>query len=130
VLAAAGDSPYHADRLSYTAAHDLVEEAKRLADFVVIDTPPLTAVIDALPFAQVVDEVVVSVRVGHTRLSKLAALWELLDQQATPPRGFVLIGVQRNTDDGYGYYARPAPPDRQVADGVSELLKSRPTPRA
>ena len=41
-----------ADRLSLPTARKLVEEAEKLADYVVIDSPPLTEVIDALPLAR------------------------------------------------------------------------------
>ena len=40
----------------------------------VIDSAPLTAVIDALPFAQAADEVLIVSRLDHTRLNKLDEL--------------------------------------------------------
>ena len=103
VLAARGYSVEQADQLSPASAARLVEEAKRLAEVVVIDSPPLTAVSDALLFAQVADQVVLAVRVGHTKLSKLSEAWELLSDQGTQLGGIILVGVRRHEGDGYGY---------------------------
>jgi polysaccharide biosynthesis transport protein len=104
VLAAHGNNAHEADRLSSIAAQRLVDEARRYADFVVIDSPPITAVVDALPIAKVVDAVVVTARVGHTRLSKLGELWELLGHQGTQPAGIVLVGVDESDELGYAYH--------------------------
>ncbi len=49
VLPARGAGAGLADRLSFAVAQHLITAAKEQADFVVIDSPPLTAVIDALP---------------------------------------------------------------------------------
>jgi polysaccharide biosynthesis transport protein len=93
-----------ADRLSYAIAQRLVKRAKSLADFVVIDSPPLTAVMDALPLAQIADEVLIVARLGHPKLSRIAELHQLLLQQGKPPTGVLVIGdaVHRG---GYYYTA-------------------------
>ena len=102
-LAAHGNNAAQADRLSSDAAHKLVEEARRIADYVIIDSPPITAVVDALPLAKVADGVVVAARIGQTRLSKLSELWELLGHQGTLPAGIVLVGVRDEDRVGYAY---------------------------
>jgi capsular exopolysaccharide synthesis family protein len=109
VLAAHGNRADEADRLSSVAAQWLVDDARRLADYVVIDSPPITAVVDALPIARAVDAVVVTARIGHTRLSKLSELWDLLGHQGTLPSGIVLIGVREQDELGYAYHMRPEP---------------------
>ena len=53
-----------ADQFSLPAAQGLVDEAKEIADCVIIDSPPLTEVIDALPLVQMTDDVVIVVRLG------------------------------------------------------------------
>lgn len=121
LLAARGHRVEIADRLSPTSASRLVESAKELADVVIIDSPPLTAVIDALPFAQAVDEVVLAVRVGYTRLSKVSEATELLDRQGTHPTGIILIGVRQPTEFGYGYHLTTETPGWQEdADSPAE----------
>jgi Mrp family chromosome partitioning ATPase len=94
-----------ADRLFLPSTHRIVSEAKKLADYVIIDSPPLSEVIDALPLAQQADEVLLVVRLGKTQLTKLAHLAELLSRHAIRPVGFAVVGAQPATE-GY-YYAAP-----------------------
>ena len=82
-----------ADQFSLPAAQDLIEDAKDMADVVIIDSPPLTEVIDALPLVQMTDDVVVVVRLGRTHINKLTRLGELLGQYSIRPAGFALVGV-------------------------------------
>ncbi len=91
-----------ADQFSLPAAQDLVEDAKDMADIVIIDSPPLTEVIDALPLVQMTDDVVVVVRLGRTHINKLTRLGELLGQYNIKPAGFALVGVSPTSE--YGYY--------------------------
>jgi capsular exopolysaccharide synthesis family protein len=87
------------------AANELIEEAGRMADYVIIDSPPLTDVIDALPLATYVDEVLIVVRLGKTQLGKLAQLGELLAENGIRPSGFAVIGTPRPKRSDYHYYA-------------------------
>lgn len=80
------------DMLSLSAAERLIREVKALSDFVVIDSPPLTTVGDALPLARVADDVLVVARHGASRLGKLWELRDILVEQGTFPTGIVLIG--------------------------------------
>jgi capsular exopolysaccharide synthesis family protein len=104
-------SGFMADQLFLPAAADLVSDAKRLADYVIIDSPPLAEVIDALPLAQHVDEVLVVVRLGRTQLTKLQTLAELLSRQDIEPVGFAVVGVPP-TGESYYYSATAAQPQR------------------
>jgi capsular exopolysaccharide synthesis family protein len=103
-----GASGFMADQLFLPSAQALVEEAKRLADYVIIDSPPLAEVIDALPLAQQVDEVLLVVRLGRTQLTKLQTLGELLARHDIDPVGFNVVGVP-DTGDGYYYYSANTP---------------------
>jgi succinoglycan biosynthesis transport protein ExoP len=106
-----GASGFMADQLFLPAARDLVDEAKALADYVIVDSPPLAEVIDALPLAQQVDEVLVVVRLGRTQLTKLQNLGEILARHGIEPVGFAVVGVQA-TGDGYYYTASGSAPSR------------------
>jgi capsular exopolysaccharide synthesis family protein len=90
-----------AEVLSLPAAGALLDEAERLADYVVIDSPPLTEVIDALPLAQQVDDVVLVVRLGSSNISQLSRLGDLLDQHHIRPSGFVVVGVGSSEESSY-----------------------------
>jgi capsular exopolysaccharide synthesis family protein len=108
--ASGGATSFMADQLFLPAAANLVEDAKRLADYVIVDSPPLAEVIDALPLAQQVDEVLVVVRLGKTQLTKLQNLGELLANHEIAPVGFAVVGVP-DAGDSY-YYSPTAAPAR------------------
>ena len=56
-----------AELLALPSALELLEQATKIADVVVIDSPPLATVVDALPLARAVDEVVIALRLGTSR---------------------------------------------------------------
>jgi capsular exopolysaccharide synthesis family protein len=99
----AGD--WMVDRLSLPTARQIVADAEATADYVVIDSAPLTEVIDALPLAREVDDVLLVARLGKTNLRRLSELGEVLSQNDITPVGIALVGVERPSDAGY-YYVR------------------------
>ena len=90
-----------AEVLSLPAAGALLEDAKRLADYVVLDSPPLTQVIDAMPLARQVDDVVIVTRLGSSNLTQLAHLGDLLEQNGIRPAGFVVVGGPGPEESSY-----------------------------
>jgi capsular exopolysaccharide synthesis family protein len=90
-----------AEVLSLPAAQALLEDAKRLADYVVLDSPPLTQVIDAMPLARQVDDVVLVTRLGSSNITQLAHLGDLLDQNGIRPAGFVVVGGPAPEESSY-----------------------------
>lgn len=112
-----------ADRLFLPAAQRLVTEAKARADYVIIDSPPIAEVIDALPLAQLVDDVLVVTHLGRTQLPKLRDLGELLARHGVEPIGFAVVGVPESSVQGYYYAAyKPKEPRRagtEQEQGVS-----------
>ncbi|UJA20001.1 AAA family ATPase [Thermoleophilia bacterium SCSIO 60948] len=89
---------------SLRAAERLLREAQELADIVIIDSPPLTAVVDTLPLARQVDDVLIVCRLGLTRLDRLSELSELLASNGVAPTGFALIEVTRSEGSSSYYY--------------------------
>jgi len=104
------------DALAGEGGVALLAEAKQFADFVIVDTPPLTEVIDALSFAQAADSVLLVVRADRTRLSRIEQLAEMLAQNRVSPAGFVLVGAPR-LESAYYTTARSiyAEPERTPA---------------
>ncbi len=96
--------PHMADRLSLPGARSLIDEAKRLADYVIIDSPPLTEVIDVLPLAQQADDVLLVARLGKSKLNKLTDLGEILLGVGIRPVGIAMVGVERENRAYYYYY--------------------------
>jgi receptor protein-tyrosine kinase len=94
-----------ADLFSIPAAEQLIEDARLLADHVIIDSPPLNEVIDALPLARMADAVVLIARLGVTRIDKLGQLAELLAENDVMPSGFALLGTPRPNRGQSPYYS-------------------------
>jgi tyrosine-protein kinase len=103
-----------ADLFSIPQAQQMIEEARQLADFVIIDSPPLNEVIDALPLARQADSLLIVARLGITRLDKLAQLGELLAESGIVPAGFALVGTARPRRGESHYYAEGS---RRVQEG-------------
>lgn len=102
-----------AERLSLPTARELVADAEAIADIVIIDSPPLTEVVDALPLAQEVGGVLVMARLGTSRLNRLAHLGEMLQQGGVTPVGIAVVGVERSAEPAG--YTSPQAVDAPVA---------------
>jgi receptor protein-tyrosine kinase len=107
--------PAAADRLALPIAQEMLSEARALADCVVIDSPPLSQIVDALPLAQAVDDVLIVARIGTTRMNSLAELGELLLQNGVRPFGVVLVDVERSVRGGEYYYGAGGRAERAEA---------------
>jgi capsular exopolysaccharide synthesis family protein len=124
---------------SLHAAQRLLDQAKERAEFVIVDSPPLNTVVDTLPLARQVDQVVIVTRLGHTRLDKLPELAELLASNGIAPLGFALVGTERGESDYYhddanalppehfGEELPSAPPASAAADGEAPAPDEAPT---
>jgi len=111
------------DRLSLPTARQLIHDAEALADFVVIDSPPLTEISDALPIAQEVADILVVVRLGHSRIGKLQQLGEMLAQHDLQPTGIALVGVDRPPRDAYYYASDPGAARRPEPEAEAPLTR-------
>jgi capsular exopolysaccharide synthesis family protein len=96
------------DLFSTPSAEAMIADLRTMADYVVIDSPPLNEVIDAFPLAAAADDILITTRLGRTRLDNLHELGELLDENGIVPSGFVLIGSRRPAN-GQDHYARTSP---------------------
>jgi succinoglycan biosynthesis transport protein ExoP len=72
---------------------NLLESAAAQADYVVIDTPPLGQVSDALPLLGGSDAVLVVVRLGNTKRSEASTARELIGRSGVTPAGFIVMGA-------------------------------------
>jgi capsular exopolysaccharide synthesis family protein len=106
--------------LSMPTARNLLDDARPLADYVVIDSPPLTEVIDALPIAHYVDDLLIVTRLGMSSLLQLSRLADLLEENQIMPRGFVVVGAPVANEGGYYFESSERGPrlgsDRSPAD--------------
>jgi Mrp family chromosome partitioning ATPase len=115
-------SGWMADRLFLPTARELVDDAKALADYVVIDSPPLTTIIDALPLALRADDVLLVARLDGTHLPRLRQLSELLAHHDITPVGFALLGASEARGDSYYTYGRPS---RRSRRGIAGRWRAR-----
>jgi capsular exopolysaccharide synthesis family protein len=107
VLLADSTGGWTPELLSLPAGKRLLDDAKRMADYVVVDSPPLSEVIDALELAQRVDDVIIVVRLGKSHINKIVRLGELLADNGIRPVGFAMVGTSRpGRGEGYYYRAR------------------------
>lgn len=98
----AGEVQAHeVDRIAPESVRKLVSDACSICDFVVIDSPPLPDVADAVPFASAADDVLLVARVGKSHVRRMCDLGELLARQEIVPSGVVMVG---GPESGAGYY--------------------------
>ena len=113
-----------AELFSIPAAQKMLDDARQLADFVIVDSPPLNEVVDSFPLALKADEVLLVVRIGRSRLDKIAQLAELLAENGIRPVGFAVVGTPRPSKRQYQYYGA-----RGANEGRERKLVPKPKPR-
>lgn len=91
------------------AGRALVQQARQLADVVIIDTPPILATNDATELIPAVDAVVVVARVGRTSLDGAKRTHRLLERLAAPAAGVILVGTTSAEGSYSRYYTSVAP---------------------
>ncbi len=104
------------DLFSTPAATEMIATARQLADYVIIDSPPINEVVDALPLAIAADDLLLVVRIGRSRMDKLHELGELLAENEVRPAGFIVIGTQRPDKSQYHYADRTSGPNPAAMD--------------
>jgi capsular exopolysaccharide synthesis family protein len=104
VLPADYEGGWIAELFTVPAARQMIEDARSMADYVIIDSPPLNEVVDALPLARAADDVLLVVRLGKTRLERVSELGELLAESGVRPVGFAVVGTARPGRSDYYYY--------------------------
>jgi polysaccharide biosynthesis transport protein len=95
--------PNAADLLMSQDMRDLIAELRGEFDYIVIDTPPLLPVVDALALATVADKVLVIVEWGQTRRASISEAFKVLRPEAHRIAGIVLNKVDLNQLRGHGY---------------------------
>jgi Mrp family chromosome partitioning ATPase len=81
----------------------LLEELGDLFDVVVVDTPPLGEVSDALRMVPRADDVLIVARPDHTSLAAFARMRDLLERSGHPASGMVVVGGRLSVASGYPY---------------------------
>ena len=123
-----------AELFSIPAAQQLIDDARELAEYVIVDGPPPTEVVDALPLARKCDDVLIVTRLGKTRLDKLAQLADLLAENDITPVGFTVIGMRTGLRGYRHYYEQlngtPAVPPTEAPTAQQPARRANRTPLA
>ncbi len=85
----------------------LLEDLRGRYDLVVVDTPPVTAVADAVALAEAVDGFVMISRLGTVKRRAYARTRDVLGSLPTPVIGQIVNGDR--SAGSYGYYSSDAP---------------------
>jgi capsular exopolysaccharide synthesis family protein len=83
----------------------LLDRLGKQADVVLIDSPPMLNVGDALGLSARVDAMLVVVRLNQIKRTELKELSRMLDAAIAPKLGFVVTGAEEEPDYGYTGYA-------------------------
>ncbi len=120
-----------------THGEDLLANARRLADVVIVDTPPVLATDDTSAMIPLVDDVVIICRAGSTGTEAARRTAERLNRLGAPVAGGVLVGAH-SLPAVRGYYrayvskdagARPRPAGVAPVDEEAALLDDGSSPR-
>jgi polysaccharide biosynthesis transport protein len=85
--------------------NSLLDRLAKQADIVLIDSPPMLNVGDALGLSARVDAMLVVVRLNQIKRTELKELGRMLDSAIAPKLGFVVTGADEEPDYGYTGYA-------------------------
>jgi capsular exopolysaccharide synthesis family protein len=127
----AGPIPPNPSEIMGTARMaEVINNLRASADFVIIDSPPIVPVTDAVVLSSRVDAVMMVIQAGKTRRRHLSKSADLLHQADAPVIGAVMNGAGRHARYGYyeryGYgYSKPAKTKRKYK-GVRPGQERRP----
>jgi len=96
--------PFPSEMLSSEGMRALLERVGHLYSFVVIDSPPVLSVTDAVILGRAVDAVVLVIRHGKSNKNVMRRARDLLARSGAPMAGIVLNAVDLNSPEYYGYY--------------------------
>jgi capsular exopolysaccharide synthesis family protein len=85
----------------------VVEQAREMADVVIIDTGPLLATIEAATLVPSADALLLVTRSGRVSRTEARRTTEQLSRLGAMVCGVAIVGVERS--ETYGYYHRPLP---------------------
>jgi succinoglycan biosynthesis transport protein ExoP len=96
--------PFPTEMLGSDTMRDLLHQLAHTYRYVVIDSPPILSVTDAVILGRMVDAVVLVVRHGKTNKNVLRRTRDLMVRSGSPLAGLVLNAVDLNAVEYYGYY--------------------------
>jgi len=133
----AGDLPPNpSELLGSKKMREIMDVVLEQSDLLILDTPPVLSVTDAVVLAPMMDGVLIVVRPGVTKMSALRVAVEQLRYVGANVAGIVLNGID-NRKSRYGYYSYSykqykyyrtngrAPQPERVSPGPSRQIESQ-----
>lgn len=100
----AGEAPPNPSQLITNSNFEtLIEEAKTIYDFIILDTAPVQIVSDTLNFSYLADVTVFVVKYDYTDKSNLVQVSNFIKKEQLKNVGIVINGVNMKNAYGYGY---------------------------
>lgn len=96
--------PNPAEMLARDSFEHLIDFAREQYDYVIIDAPPITAVIDAAIIAPKCDGIVMVIATAAVSKKEALRVKQQLEKTGTPILGAILNKVEDGTDRYYGKY--------------------------
>lgn len=107
VIASGPVPPNPATLIESRSMANLVDTISDTYDIAIIDSPPVTAVVDSVVLAVLTDCALLVSRCGHTRTDQLRAAYSELQHAGANVAGTVLVDVPRSRKGTYeSYYAQ------------------------
>jgi Mrp family chromosome partitioning ATPase/capsular polysaccharide biosynthesis protein len=82
----------------------VLEQVSKLAEYVVVDTPPLGEISDALRITPYADDVIVVTYPGNTNRANYEIMRDLLERSGAQPTGLLVIGDRTGASTTYYGY--------------------------
>jgi len=102
----AGETPPNPSQLITNSNFEtLIEEAREIYDYIILDTAPVQIVSDTLNFSHLADVTVFVVKYDYTDKSNLVQASNLIKKEQLKNVGILINGVNMKTAYGYGYGA-------------------------
>ncbi len=125
--------PNPTELLASGAAHEIFSKLRQAYDIVLLDSPPLLPVTDAVILARAADATLLVIAAGETKRSQVVEAAEMLAQVDATRVGVILNEVEvggrygyRDSYDSYGSYVPPTPiPVPDINENVSRRAKRR-----
>jgi capsular exopolysaccharide synthesis family protein len=103
VIASGPIPPNPSELLGAESTRDIFARLRSMYDYVIVDSPPVMAVTDAVVMSSMVDGVILVMRAGVTRIEASVTAKNVIENASGRIIGAVLNEV-RHSADGYHYY--------------------------
>ncbi len=106
MLPAGPRPPNPGELLSSKRMAELIDQWREEYDYVIVDSPPILMVSDALEVASRADDTIIVVRAGLTRRKAIARSFELLARSKIHVLGAIINDIDLNIENFYTYSSR------------------------